>query len=240
MDILSLANPVAFSQSSRFRKYAVQIADKLKLRDAWRYEIAAMLSCVGFINIPTDTIEKYLSGAVLTGDEKEMLAAIPQTTGMLLANIPRLSVIASMITQRDSVYAKPLNFETDDQNEMVRIGAKLLKIIADFDILMLQEKEPGDVIRGMARHPTVYDETILNVLRTIDLPQRDNIARPVKITDLKKGMIIDEDVLNAQGILVIPKGYEVNDATKERLRNFLTKRDGTESVRIRTTVYKDA
>ena len=31
VDILSLANPVAFSQSTRLRKYAVQIAQKLNL-----------------------------------------------------------------------------------------------------------------------------------------------------------------------------------------------------------------
>jgi len=240
MDILSLANPIAFSQSVRLRKYAVQVAQKLNLFGVWQYEIAAMLSSVGFINMPQESIEKYMGGATLSNEEKEMVAAIPQTTGMLLANIPRLSIVAAMITQRDMPYTKPIDFTSREPGEMIRIGAKILKVITDFDILMLQNHEPEDAINIMAKHDTtLYDATVLDVLTTIDLPRRGRVARYVHINELQKGMIIDADILNARGILIIPKGYEVNETTAERLKNFLFKQGGSETIRILMSVYNE-
>jgi response regulator RpfG family c-di-GMP phosphodiesterase len=239
VDILSLAYPIAFSQSMRLKKYAGQLAQKLKLHGIWQYEIAAMLSSVGLINVPTESIERYMGGAALSREEKEMIAAIPQTTGMLLANIPRLTVVASMITQRDTVYMKDIDFTSHDQNEVIRIGAKILKVITDFDLLLFQNHEPEEAINIMAKHTTIYDRTLLGLMTTVELPRRDRVARYVQIEELRKGMIIDTDILNAQGILVIPKGYEVNDTTAERLKNFLLKQKGAETVRVLMAVYAE-
>ncbi len=238
-DILSLAYPIAFSQSMRLKKYAAQIASKMKLYQAWQYELSAMLSSVGFINIPTECIEKYLAGADLSREEAEMIQSIPQTTGMLLANIPRLSTVASMITQQSMTYTVPLNFATHDPNEMVRIGAKLLKMITDFDLYLFRHYEPEDAINLMSKDSTVYDSTLLDMLTTIDLPRQKSSVLYVKFNELHKGMIVDEDIFNKQGILVIPRGYEVNDATVERLKNFLLKQDSTETIRVLMSVYKE-
>ena len=239
MDILSLAYPIAFSQSMRLKKYAVQIARKLKLFGVWQYEIAAMLSSVGFINIPTEAIERYMAGAALSKEEQEMVAAIPETTGMLLANIPRLSIVASMITQRDKVYTETLDFASREHSEMIHIGAKILKVITDFDILLIQNHEPEDAINILAKQNTLYDSTILDVLTTIDLPRRGQVARYLKINELQKGMIIDADILNARGILIVPKGYEVNETTAERLKNFLFKQGGSNTIRVLMSVFKE-
>ena len=238
-DILSLAYPIAFSQSLRLRKYAAQIAQKLNLFGAWQYEIAAMLSSVGFINVPTETIEKYMAGGTLSKEEKEMVAAIPETTGMLLANIPRLSTVASMITQRDMAYTDPLDFASREHGEGIRIGANMLKVITDFDLLMLQNHEPEDAIKIMAKQHKLYDSTILDVLTTIDLPRRERVSQCVKINELQNGMIIDADIFNARGFLIIPKGYEVNEMTSERLKNFLLNQGKSDTIRIMMSVYKE-
>ena len=238
-DILSLAYPIAFSQSMRLRKYAIQIAQQLNLFGAWQYEIAAMLSSVGFINMPTESIERYMAGATLSREEKEMVAAIPETTGMLLANIPRLSIVASMITQRDMPYTAPLDFTSKEHNEMTRIGAKILKVITDFDILLLQNKQPEDAIKIMARHSTVYDSTILDALTVIELPRKELVSRCVKIDELQKGMSIEDDIYNARGFLIIPKGYEVNEMTAERLKNFLLNQGRSDTIRVVMSAYKE-
>lgn len=239
VDILSLANPIAFSQAMRLRKYAVQLAQKMSLFGQWQYEIAAMLSAVGFINMPTESIEKYLAGAALSEEEKEMVAAIPQMTGMLLANIPRLSIVASMITQRDMAYTKPLDLESQDPNDIIRIGAKLLKVITDFDLLLHQDHSSEQAIRIMARHDTLYDRTILDALTSIELPHIGQVVRYMKIHELQKGMIIDADVFNAHGVLVVPRGYEVNETTAERLKNFLLHQTGAETIRVLTSVHTE-
>ena len=223
MDILSLAYPMGFGQSIRLRKYAAEIARRMNLFEAWQYEIAAMLSSVGFINMPAESIEKYLAGVPLSNEEREMVTAMPQTTGTLLADIPRLSIVAAMIKRRDIVDTEPLDFASSDHNEMIRIGAKMLKVITSFDIMLTQNHEPKNAIKIMAKQDTLYDGTILGVMGTMDFPRKGQglVARYVKINELRKGMIIDVDVFNAQGMLIVPKGYAVNETTVERLNNFL-------------------
>jgi len=237
VDMLSLSNPIAFSQAMRLKKYTLQITEAMKLQQAWQYELAAVLSSVGFINVPENAIERYFAGAELSKDEAEMIDAVAQTSGMLLANIPRFSTVASMITQRDMPYDKPLDYATQDPGEMVRIGAKLLKVVTDFDLLLCRNHDPEDAINLMGKSKAGYDGTLLDMLTIIDLPSQKRKVRFVKFDELHKGMIIDEDVFNNQGILVIPKGYEVSDGTVERLKNFLLKQDKMKSIRILESTF---
>jgi len=239
VDILSLSAPLAFSQATRLRKYSAQIVKRLGLPGSWQYEIAALLSSIGFINIPPDTITKHLVGEKLTAREQEMIEAIPQTTGMLLANLPRLSIVASMITQQNAPCNPPLIFNSNNSWETIRVGANLLKVLTDFDLLIIQDHEPEDAIKIMTKRTDLYDGRILELLTTLDIPRKQLVPRDVKIDDLRKGMIIDADIRNSQGLLVFPKGYEVNESTYQRLKNFLIRQTGMETVRALVSAYAE-
>ncbi|NLN59782.1 MAG: response regulator [Deltaproteobacteria bacterium] len=238
VDILSLANPVAFSQAMRIRKYVASIARRLSLPSPWQYEVAALLASLGFVNIPPEIIEKHLSGTALTDQEKEMIASVPQTSGMLLANIPRLATVAAMITQQNNSCKSPLVFDGTENTEIIRTGANLLRVLTDFDTL-LHRYDPAEAIRIMAGRPDHYDPSLLDLLTTLDLPRRNRIVRRVKISELRNGMIIDEDVYNAKRIMVVPRGYEVNDMTCERLKNFLSSQLESGTVRILQQEYSE-
>ncbi|MDX9746252.1 MAG: response regulator [Syntrophales bacterium] len=238
VDILSLANPVAFSQAMRIRKYAASIARRLSLPSPWQYEMAALLASLGFVNIPPEIIEKHLSGTALTDQEKEMIASVPQTSGMLLANIPRLATVAAMITQQNNSCKSPLVFDGTENTEIIRTGANLLRVLTDFDTL-LHRYDPAEAIRIMAGRPDHYDPSLLDLLTTLDLPRRNRIVRRIKISELRNGMIIDEDVYNAKRIMVVPRGYEVNDMTCERLKNFLSSQLESGTVRILQQEYSE-
>jgi len=239
VDILSLSAPAAFSQATRLRKYAAQIVARLEFPDSWQYEIAALLSSIGFVNIPPETITKHLIGEKLTGREQEMIDAVPETAGMLLANIPRLSAVALMITRQNTPCSEPMAFKNGDFHEAVRIGANLLKVLTDFDILLIRNYEPEEAIRIMSEQIGLYDRTLLNMLAILDLPRRDQGVRNIRIDDLREGMIIDADIRNTHGILVVPKGYEVNESTCQRLKNFLIRQTGAETVRVLMPVYAE-
>lgn len=239
VDILSLSAPVAFSQAMRLRKYAAQIVSRLELSDSWQYEIAVLLSSIGFVNIPPETINRHLIGEKLTAREQEMIDAMPETAGMLLANIPRLSVVASMITRQNTPCTEPLEFQKCDPHETVRIGANLIRVLTDFDTLLIRNHEPIEAIGVMKRRIGIYDRTLLDMLTILDLPQREQGVRNVRIDDLREGMIIDADIRNSNGILVVPKGYEVNESTCQRLKNFLIRQTGAETVRVLMPLYAE-
>jgi len=239
VDILSLSVPLAFSQAMRMRKYAAQIVNRLELPDPWQYEVAVLLSSIGFINIPLETISRHFIGEKLTDREREMIESIPQTTGMLLANLPRLSLVALMITQQNAPCSPPLAFKSSDPREAVRIGANLLKVLSDFDTLLIQNHDPEEAIKIMMKRRGFYDRTLLDMLAIVDLPHNEQVVRNISIDDLREGMIIDADIHNSQGILVVPKGYEVNQSTCQRLKNFLIGQTGAETVRVLMSIYEE-
>jgi hypothetical protein len=71
----------------------------------------------------------------------------------------------------------------------------------------------------------------------MDLPNKGRVARHIKINELQKGMVIETGILNAQGRLIIPKGYEVNDDTAaERLKKYLFNQDGSDTIRVLMSV----
>jgi len=71
-NILELVNPLAFSRTSRIQNYVSQICKRLKVEDIWQYELAAMLSQIGCVAVPSNTLSKVYAGSGLSEEELQM------------------------------------------------------------------------------------------------------------------------------------------------------------------------
>lgn len=212
VDILSLANPVAFSRAMRLRNYAAQIAKTCGVEEPWQIEVAALLSQIGCVTIPVEVLEKHFAGQELSDVEKGMLDAAPEAGGKLLAHIPRLEQVAKMISMQGKAQAS--------QNDQVSIGARVLKIVSEFDLLVARGASWLGAVQRLemvARHD---EREMLDMLKRMEPQKIEMAARMVRIAELRAGMIIDEDVHTLKGYLLLPKGHEINDTIRQRLMNF--------------------
>jgi response regulator RpfG family c-di-GMP phosphodiesterase len=89
-DILSMVNPTAFGRASRVRRLVKQLSAILKAEDAWQIEIAAMLSQIGCVTVPEETLTRAYEGKYLTTDELQMIENSPKVGHDLISRIPRL------------------------------------------------------------------------------------------------------------------------------------------------------
>src|SRR4029077_2415212 len=64
-EVLSLVNPTAFGRSDRARRYIRHVATMMKLKNPWQYEVAAMMSQLGCVTLPPETIEAVHKGEKL-------------------------------------------------------------------------------------------------------------------------------------------------------------------------------
>ncbi|MDD4349082.1 MAG: response regulator, partial [Opitutales bacterium] len=71
-EILSLTNPLAFSRATRIRNLAVKLAEAMGVENTWEIQIAAMLSHLAYVSIPSDTLLKQLKGETLAPEEAQM------------------------------------------------------------------------------------------------------------------------------------------------------------------------
>ncbi|MGB8733364.1 MAG: response regulator, partial [Candidatus Sulfotelmatobacter sp.] len=70
-EVLSLVNPAAFGRAERARRYIHHVVTAMKLGNPWQYEVAAMMSQLGCVTLPPETIEAVYRGEPLTAGEQK-------------------------------------------------------------------------------------------------------------------------------------------------------------------------
>jgi CheY-like chemotaxis protein len=216
-DVLSLTSPVAFGRATRIRQLVSELAAKLGLRERWQVEVAAMLSQMAFITLPTDTAERVCYGQALSVEEQAMVERLPAVTEQLLGNIPRLEVVRAIL----SAWASPLRGAAAvEPDPVVEQGAALLRVAVDFDVVEAQGNAALAVgtLRGRSQR---YDPRLLEALDDLRGGEGpcDEI-RELPVAAIGVGMVLAEDVRLTNGLLLVARGYEVTASFVERLRNF--------------------
>jgi hypothetical protein len=228
-EILSLVNPRAFSRAQRISRYVTHMATELNLPGRWRYELAAMLSQIGCVTVPSEVVEKACAGAQLTGAEEEIYASHCTLGRDLLARIPRLEDVATMVErQRESWRGN-----CDGDPDPATIGANLLRIAADFDQRVIHGDTPEAVL-GMMQSRPEYNPVFVSAMERVEVQAARGWtdAASVTVADLRPGMITGQDIVANNGLLLITKGQEVTESTISCLRNFMRTAGIAEPIRV--------
>jgi len=219
-DVMALIDPMACSRSSRLKRYVRHMVDHFDIHDSWQFEAAAMLSQLGRVTLPPDLLEALQTGAELSAEQQEMVAADPLIAADLLAKIPRLEDVARMIAmQADPCPTGVGNEEPHLRNRTV-LGAQMLRVAIRFDELTARGMAPGKAIQLLRQGEDGCDPVIASALETFCTSPDDMDAASVKIIDMSPGMILHQDVRSKSGSLLAPKGQEVTPILLNRLKQF--------------------
>jgi len=235
-DVLALTNPVSFGRAIRIKQVVSELATRLAMPERWQVEVAAMLSQLGCITLPAETLENVYYGRPLSEDEAKMVAHLPAVAEQLLGHIPRLEVVRAILASYPRSHRRPES--TDSAQALVHRGAQLLKIASDFDLLETQghtRSHALDIMRGRIEQ---YDPVVLrelDAIRGCDIAREE--IRELPLAALRVGMVLAEDVRMESGTLLVTRGYEVTDRFVERISNF---RPGTVKDPLRVIVRRAA
>jgi CheY-like chemotaxis protein len=213
-EILSLVNPAAFSRAQRIRRYVHHMAEKLKLADPWQFELAAMLSQVGFVTVPTQILEKSHFGEPLDAAEQKILASQTRIAHDLLVKIPRLEKIAEMIAHEGWGWT-----ERRGNADPVETGAHLLKIALDLDEQVMRGNSLESVISQMHRSRD-YNPSFVVALRELQIEEAHSETELVSLSELQPKMIINSAIYSKTGLLLLARGQEITESAIARLKSF--------------------
>jgi len=218
-EVLSLVNPVAFSRASRVKTHVSQLVSQMKLSNGWKYEIAAMLSQVGCVTIPPTVLEKVYLEQSLNENEKQMLKNHPEVARSIIKNIPRMEEIAEIVANQN-MNGDGKGSAVESMGKDIFTGVKLLKMALDFDTLESGGMSKKAAIGCLEQQSGCYDPEILKVLKSIIGVESNFIFKDVSVNVLRPGMILVEDLRNTDGLLLIAKGQEITETSRQRLRNY--------------------
>ncbi|WP_051261356.1 HD domain-containing phosphohydrolase [Desulfovibrio inopinatus] len=219
--LLGLVNPEAFGRASRIKKNVVATAKILGADHLWRFELAAMLSQIGCVMLPQDTLGMSYRGDVVSSEEQRLFAMHPVLARELVVNIPRLQEVAEMVAYQNTSFSGERMSEKNVTGQAIPLGARILKIALDYDSLILSGSSEENALVQLMEHKEHYDPEVLEAFASIlaSTPNPKIQKRPVK--DILPGAILAQDVRGRNGMLYFAKGMELSQPYLEHLHHLV-------------------
>jgi FixJ family two-component response regulator len=219
-DVLGAASPETFGRSMRVAHCVRHILSKVTLPAPWSVEAASTLSQLGCITLDSDLMHRAYAGAALTEEEQAGFNAHPSAAMELLKNIPRLESTAWIIGQqlkRDIPEPEP-PFPPFSAAELMS-AAKVLKLAVAFE--QLREKFPakGAALSRLRERKAEFESGLIDALSDLQPLEAMKQLRKVSTARLRAGMVLDQEIKNGQGVLLVAKGQELTSALIMRLEN---------------------
>lgn len=219
-ELLSLANPIAFSSGLRIKNLVVHLAEELHLHNLWQFEIAALMSQIGCVTLPNDILNKFYAGQPLDSEEEAMYLNHPQVGSRLLEKIPRLEKVAAIIEHQ--LWPYKAFQEASELDEDICLGAQILKIAIDFDSLLHRGYKRITALLKLEEDEkhVLYNPEILQILTSLKIEEEHEKVIAVDVRGISVGMVVEQDIMASNGVLIIPKGQEVTWSLLQGLKNF--------------------
>ncbi len=218
-DVLGLMSPAAFSRSTRIRRYVRHIAAQLNLPHFWEYETAAMLSQIGCVALPPEILARMREGRSLTTEQRGILARHPAYGCQLLAEIPRLEMVAQVVGRQNNASRKRI-IQTDGMSEeqAVEFGGQLLRIALDLDNRLQRSMS---YIEALAELHEMYgpDHPLLEALMSYEKDRDASVSMQITAGELSAGMVAADDILTNTGHVLVSKGQPITDAVRIHLQS---------------------
>jgi CheY-like chemotaxis protein len=217
VDVLSIANPIAFGRASRVKRLAMGFSTALLCSDYWQLEAAAMLSQIGYLSLPPPLLEKLYYGEALTPTEKTLAAGVPDVAMALLENIPRLDPVVQILAA--------LNWNDEALARLgdgtIGLGTRILGLVLEYDVLNTQGHSVDVCVQTLRRRASRYTEGLIEKFGVyLGAGSGKSEARQIALKAVQPGMVIMQDIRTQLGTLLVPRGFEVTNIFLERSRNF--------------------
>jgi response regulator RpfG family c-di-GMP phosphodiesterase len=221
MDVLALAAPVAFGHAMRIKSAATELASLVPGAQIWSLEVAALLSRIGAICLAPATLEKIDAGKPLTADEQQSVDRLPALAEQLIANIPRLDEVRAALKYQGRNFDGTGTPATGPRGKDLPLGARILRIVSDFDRLEASGMTASLAIDTMRGRRGGYDPELVELwASTVGSASPDIDVREIPIRLVVVGMIFLSDVRTNTGALLVARGQEATESLVERFRNY--------------------
>jgi CheY-like chemotaxis protein len=217
-EVLSFSNPAAFVRAMRLRRFVQQVAAKLELKSAWQYEIAAMLSQLGCVTLPAEVISAAYAGEELTPEDQKKFDAHPTVAWQMLSRIPRMEAIAQMIAHQNNPHASVEASNIEEKRE-IELGIQILYTGLAFDSWLGRGFKAAEAVQKVRSSLKGISSFIMLSLDDLVSPVTMQL-RECAVSELATGMILEEDLHNSNGLLIVAKGLELTIQWVERLKGF--------------------
>lgn len=213
-EILELTNPVAQQRAKRVERFAAEICEAFGVPVSWELRLAAMLSHIGCVTLPEAALARLFAGQALEEEAQTVYLSHPRVAGRLLGSIPRLEGVATIVSSQldDSAFA------ASGEWSGTRLDALILKLAADLDYWIGLGTARDESVRRVLKAAPDMPKQLANAVQAVAVRSTKSDKMAVKVSGLQTGMVLDEDLLSANGMRLLPKGQEITSSILVRVQ----------------------
>lgn len=235
-DVASLLKPGRNARTTRIMPVLKGLCRRLGDPDPWSTEVAAVLSMIGFIFLPDELMEKVEEGTILTGHDYDIYLQHTRYSSKLISGVPRLENAATILSLQEASYIRDSR-DGGFSGDEIPLGARILKVVSDYDRLSMGDRSKGEVVSMMKRRAGRYDSNVINCLIDVLGSEAKYYIREVYPLGLEEGMTLAEDVygtVNGKQLKFMAEGDVLSAKAIDYLhRNGETVLDVTKKIKIR-------
>ena len=192
-----------------------------------------MLSQIGCVTIPPNTLKDMQLGKKITDAEQKMIETYPAIGSELLAHIPRLESICRMIAQQQESFGDFSGPKEPEKRDQVILGAQMLKVALSYDELIMRRCLPhAEAIRQLLAGPEICDPEITADLQSVEIQDSGMESQRINLFDLNVHMILDEDIRTKNDVLLASKGQGVSPTLIKFLENYANRAEIKEDFQV--------
>jgi len=222
IDILGMMDAEAFGKAALRREVAKIVAQTMGIGNTWDIEVAALLSDIGRVTMPSEVLRKRHSGEAMSSFEKDLWNRLPEISSKLLSNIPRLNEVANIVFYKNKYYDGS-GFPADEiRGEAVPIGARILRAVEGFlslkqDELALAYLDSGENLYDPAVVDAIHQS--LDKLKKVSVGVPTTSPRKIALEDLEPGQKLCSDIRSMDGVLVMAAGQVLQSVHIQKINN---------------------
>lgn len=223
-ELLSETDPDSFTHALWLRDMARAAVQELKIASSWEIILAATLSRISFLTLPTGLANKARARRELSPPEQEVVSQLPEVGSRLISKIPRLEGVSKIILYLGK------NFDgsgfPDDKvaGEDIPMGARILRIFDDLAHLSSSETSRYRILTLMQERRGWYDPDLLDALFPLFVPPNgsgsaeDEDMVEVMANELHLGDWALSNVTSEDGQLLLALGSRISPSSLEKIR----------------------
>lgn len=217
-EILGLTNPAALQRARRIARYAEKLCTALDVPMQWQLRIAIMVSQIGCITLPEEIFARLQAGQSLSAEAQAIYRSHPELAAKLLGGIPRLETVTEIVARQ--LDAPDFTAQPDDLRawNAADFGAAILKLCSDLDTSLVTGDPRERAVRSLIKAHPDMPASLVTALQKLEVSRIEAGTAMVHVSQLRAGMIVDEDVLSRDGMLLLSKGQEVTRSILLRLQ----------------------
>jgi FixJ family two-component response regulator len=212
VEVLSIADPIAFGRIGRLKELALAVAATLGLKEMWHLEYAALVCQIGNISLQETTAKKLYGGQTLTMQERLQVEAAGKLGPAVIKHIPRLDKVMIILEE----------LANGRRGASASVETHILRTVLAYEAVERTSKNRTAAIQAFRPRLGEFDASVSGALLQVlgaGTAEGEKFSE-VALLDLRAGMVTATEVRALTGALLVPSGTEITAGLLARLMNF--------------------